>query len=87
MLVYCSLFIFSLKGVFFLKERFSARFMLMRAYQFLHPSYIFFGSSGESLVATPDYETALPGSNLAISLAYSGLPVFMWATIWDGTSL
>jgi hypothetical protein len=42
---------------------------------------------GGSLAATPDCETAVLGSNPAISPAYSGLPVFRWAAIWDGTSL
>ncbi len=45
------------------------------------------GSSGGSLVATPDCKTAVLGSNLAISPAYSGLPVLRWAAICDGTSL
>ncbi len=45
------------------------------------------GSSGGSLVATPDCEAAVLGSNPAISLAYSGLPVLIWAAIWDGTLL
>jgi hypothetical protein len=44
-------------------------------------------SSGGSLVATPDCETAVLGSNPAISSAYSGLPILRWAAIWDGTSL
>jgi hypothetical protein len=46
-----------------------------------------FGSSGGSLVATPDCETAVLGSNPAISPAYSRLPVLRWAAIWDGTLL
>ncbi len=45
------------------------------------------GRSGGSFVATPDCETALLGTNPAISPAYSGLPVLRWAAIWDGTSL
>ncbi len=45
------------------------------------------GSSGGSLVATPDCDTAVLGSNPAISPAYSGLPVLRWAAIWDGTLL
>jgi hypothetical protein len=45
------------------------------------------GSSGSSLVATPDCKRALPGSNPAISPAYSGLSILGWAAIWDGTSL
>jgi hypothetical protein len=45
------------------------------------------GSSGGSLVATPDCETAVLGSNPAISSAYSGLPVLRSAAIWDGTLL
>jgi hypothetical protein len=45
------------------------------------------GSSGGSLVATPDCKTAVPGLNPAISPAFSGLPVLRWAAIWDGTSL
>jgi hypothetical protein len=45
------------------------------------------GSSGGSLVATPDCDTAFLGSNPAISPAYSGLPVLRWDAIWDGTSL
>ncbi len=45
------------------------------------------GSSGGSLVATRDCETEVPGSNPAISPAYSGLLVLRWAAIWDGTSL
>jgi hypothetical protein len=45
------------------------------------------GSSGGSLVATPDCEAAVLGSNPAISPAYSGLPVLRWAAIWDGTLL
>ncbi len=44
-------------------------------------------SSGGSLVVTPDCETAVPGSNPAISAAYSGLLVLRWFAIWDGTSL
>ncbi len=43
--------------------------------------------SGGSLVATPDCDTAVLGSNPAIAPAYSGLPVLRWAAIWDGTSL
>jgi hypothetical protein len=35
--------------------------------------WLIFGSSGGSLVATPDCKPAVPGSNLAISPAYSGL--------------
>ncbi len=42
----------------------------------------FKGSSGGSLVATPDCEIAVLGSNPAISPAYSGLPVLRWAAIW-----
>ncbi len=45
------------------------------------------GSSGGSLVATPDCDTAVLGSVPAISPAYSGLPVLRWAAIWDGTLL
>jgi hypothetical protein len=45
------------------------------------------GSSGGSLVATPDCETAALGSNPAISPAYSGLPVFRRAAISDSTLL
>jgi hypothetical protein len=45
------------------------------------------GSSGGSLVATPDCEAAVLGSNPAISPAYSGLPVLRWAAISDGTLL
>jgi hypothetical protein len=44
-------------------------------------------SSGGSLVATPECETAVLGSNPAISPAYSGLPFLKWAAIWDGASL
>ncbi len=44
-------------------------------------------NSGGSLVATPDCETAVLGSNPAISPAYSGLPVLRRAAIWDGTSV
>jgi hypothetical protein len=47
----------------------------------------FFGSSGGSLVVTPDCEAAVLGSNPAISPAYRGLPVLRWAAIWDGTLL
>jgi hypothetical protein len=36
---------------------------------------------------TLDCETAVLGSNPAISPAYSGLPVLRRAAIWDGTSL
>ncbi len=44
--------------------------------QFKDHVYFFnLGSSGGSLVATPDYEAAVLGSNLAISPAYSRLPV------------
>ncbi len=45
------------------------------------------GSSGGSLVVTPDCKTAVLGSKPAISPVYSGLPVLRWAAIWDGTSL
>jgi hypothetical protein len=45
------------------------------------------GSSRGSLVAPLDCETAVLGSNPAISPAYSGLPVLRWAAIWDGSSL
>ncbi len=45
------------------------------------------GSSGGSLVAAPDCKPAVPGSNPAISPAYSGLPILGWAAIWDGTPL
>jgi hypothetical protein len=45
------------------------------------------GSSGGSLVVTPDCETAVLGSNPAISPAYSGLQALRWAAIWDGTSM
>jgi hypothetical protein len=45
------------------------------------------GSSGGSLVVTPDCDTAVQDSNPAISPAYSGLPVLRWAAIWDGTLL
>ncbi len=45
------------------------------------------GSIGGSLVATPDCKPAVPGSNPAISPAYSGLQILGWAAIWDGTSL
>jgi hypothetical protein len=43
------------------------------------------GSSGGSLIATPDCETAVLGSNSEIPPAYSGLLVLRWAAIWDGT--
>jgi hypothetical protein len=46
-----------------------------------------FGSSGGSLVATPDCDNAVLGSNPAISPAYSGLPILRWDAIWDGTLL
>ncbi len=36
------------------------------------------GSSGGSLAATPECKPAVPGLNLAISLAYSGLPILGW---------
>jgi hypothetical protein len=45
------------------------------------------GSSGGSLVVTPDCKPAVLGSNPAISPAYSGLPILEWAAIWDGTQL
>jgi hypothetical protein len=45
------------------------------------------GSSGGSLVMTPDCKPAVPGSNPAISPAYSGLPTLGRAAIWDGTPL
>ncbi len=45
------------------------------------------GSSGGSLVATPDCETAVLGSNPAISPAYNGVPILRRAAIWDGTLL
>jgi hypothetical protein len=45
------------------------------------------GSSGGSLVATPDCKPVVPGSNPAISPAYSGLPILGWAAIWDVTPL
>jgi hypothetical protein len=35
---------------------------------------------------TPGCILTVPGSNLAVSPAYSELPV-TWAAIWDGTSL
>jgi hypothetical protein len=41
------------------------------------------GSSGGSLVATPDCETAVLVSNPVISPDYSGLPVLRWAGIWE----
>ncbi len=50
-------------------------------------SSILNGSSGGSLDATPDCETAVLGADLAISPAYSGLPVLRWAANWDGTLL
>ncbi len=44
------------------------------------------GSSGGSLVATPDCKTAVLGSNPALpSLQWTA--VLRWAAIWDGTSL
>jgi hypothetical protein len=43
--------------------------------------------SGGSLVATPDCDTAVLGSNPAISPVFRGLSVLRWAAIWDGTSL
>ncbi len=49
--------------------------------------YLLIGRSGGSLVATPDCETAVLGSNPAISQAYSGLPILRWAAICDGTSV
>jgi hypothetical protein len=42
------------------------------------------GSSGGSLVATPDHKPVVLASNPAISSAYSGLPVLRWAAFWDG---
>jgi hypothetical protein len=45
------------------------------------------GSSGGSVVVIPDCETAVLGSNPAISPAYSRLPVLRWAAILDGTLL
>jgi hypothetical protein len=45
------------------------------------------GSSGGSLVATPDCKPVVPDSNPAIPPAYSGLPILGWAAIWDGTPL
>jgi hypothetical protein len=48
---------------------------------------ILWGSSGGSLVATPDCKPAVPGSIPAISPAYSGLPILGWAAIWNGTPL
>jgi hypothetical protein len=45
------------------------------------------GSSGGSLVVTPDCDITVLSSNPAISITYSGLPVLRWAAIWDGTSL
>ncbi len=45
------------------------------------------GSSGGSLVATPDCKPAVPGSNSGIFPAYSGLPILGWAAIWDGIPL
>jgi hypothetical protein len=45
------------------------------------------GSSGGSLVWTPDCDTAVLASNPAISPAHSGLPVLRWAAIWDVTLL
>jgi hypothetical protein len=47
--------------------------------------FLYLGSSGVSLVATPDYKPAVPGLNPAISQAYSGLPILGSAAIWDGT--
>jgi hypothetical protein len=41
-------------------------------------------SSGGSLVTRPDCKPAFPSLNLAISPAYSRLPVLGWAAIWDG---
>ncbi len=45
------------------------------------------GSSGGSLVAIPDCDSAVLSLNPAISPIYSGFPVLRWAAIWDGTSL
>ncbi len=42
------------------------------------------GSSGGSLVATPDCKPVVTGSNPAISPAYSGLPVLRQVAFWDG---
>jgi hypothetical protein len=44
-------------------------------------------SSGGSLLVTTDCENAVLGTNLAISLEDSGLPVLRWAGIWDDTAL
>ncbi len=38
-----------------------------------------------SKVVTPDCKPAVPGSNPAISPAYSGPPILGWPAIWDGT--
>jgi hypothetical protein len=46
-----------------------------------------YGSSGGSLVATPDCKPAVLRSNPSISPAFSGLPVLRWAVNWDGTTL
>ncbi len=48
-----------------------------------------FASNGGfgSLVAKADCKPAALDSNLAISPAYSGLPVLNFAAIWDSTSL
>jgi hypothetical protein len=45
------------------------------------------GSSEGSWEATPNCETAVLGSNPAISSAYSELPVLRWAAVWGGTLL
>jgi hypothetical protein len=54
---------------------------------FVHILYIPWcpDSSGCSLAATPDCETAVLGLNPAVSPAYSGLPILRRAAIWDGT--
>ncbi len=44
-------------------------------------------SSGGSFIATLDCKPAVPGSNLAISPAYSRLLVVRWAAICDGILL
>jgi hypothetical protein len=54
---------------------------------YLGAAVVHIGSSVGSLVVTPDCKPAVLGSNLAISLAYSRLPVLRWAAFWKVTSL
>jgi hypothetical protein len=77
-------------GLFITKTQFrllSTFGIIIYTYTGYREQWWLIGSSGGSVVVTPDCKNAVLGSNPAISPAYSGLPVLRWAAIWDGTSL